>query len=73
MSRPELALAAERLVERRRATSAVRRRAPGDVPIAQDAVGDQWLLRDDRLWQLASETGAVEATGRSAPRRRPTA
>jgi hypothetical protein len=40
---------------------------PDHVPIAQDAVGDQWLLRADELWRLESETGALEATGLSLP------
>jgi hypothetical protein len=40
---------------------------PDDVPIAQDAVGDQWLLRGGQLWQLARETGTLQATGLSLP------
>lgn len=33
---------------------------PGDIPFAQDAVGDQWLLRGDRVIRLLAETGDVE-------------
>jgi hypothetical protein len=40
---------------------------PDDVPIGQDAVGDQWLLRGGRLWALASETGTNEAIGLTLP------
>ena len=36
---------------------------PDDVPFAQDAVGDQWLLREGQLWRLQSETGDLEPTG----------
>jgi len=28
-----------------------------DVPFAEDAVGDQWLLRGELVWRLAAETG----------------
>jgi hypothetical protein len=38
---------------------------PGDVPFAQDAVGDQWLLRDGRVVSLASETGELEPLGQT--------
>jgi hypothetical protein len=38
---------------------------PGDVPFAQDAVGDQWLLRGERVLRLLAETGAVEDLGRT--------
>jgi len=38
---------------------------PGDVPFAQDAVGDQWLLRDERVIRLLAETGDVEDLGQS--------
>lgn len=34
-----------------------------DVPIAEDAVGDQWLLRAGEVVQLEAETGAVESLG----------
>jgi hypothetical protein len=33
---------------------------PEDVPFAQDAVGDQWLLRDGRVVRLLAETGDIE-------------
>lgn len=32
-----------------------------DVPFAEDAVGDQWLLRDRTVIRLAAETGEVES------------
>ena len=32
-----------------------------DVPFAQDALGDQFLLRDCMVWKLSSETGQVES------------
>ncbi len=32
-----------------------------DVPFAQDAVGDQWLLRGTQVVRLAAETGDLEA------------
>jgi hypothetical protein len=32
-----------------------------DVPFAEDCLGDQFLLRDGRVWRLAAETGEVEA------------
>jgi hypothetical protein len=31
-----------------------------DVPFAEDCLGDQFLLRDGRVWRLAAETGEVE-------------
>ena len=34
-----------------------------DVPFAQDALGDQYLLRDDVVMRLWSETGDVESLG----------
>lgn len=34
---------------------------PGDVPFGQDAVGDQFLLRDDTVYRLAAETGDIES------------
>lgn len=34
---------------------------PGDVPFAQDAVGDQWLLRAGSVLRLLAETGEVES------------
>jgi hypothetical protein len=36
---------------------------PDDVPFAEDAVGDQWLLRDGEVMQLEAETGEVESFG----------
>ena len=33
-----------------------------DVPFGQDAVGDQFLLRDGIVWRLAAETGDVDST-----------
>jgi hypothetical protein len=32
---------------------------PGDIPFAEDAFGDQFLLRDGQVWQLAAETGEL--------------
>jgi hypothetical protein len=29
--------------------------APADVPFAQDALGNQFVLREDRVWRLESE------------------
>jgi hypothetical protein len=34
-----------------------------DVPFAEDCVGDQFLLRDGRVWRLLAETGDVEPLG----------
>jgi hypothetical protein len=34
---------------------------PEDVPFAEDCLGDQFLLRDGRVWQLAAETGEIES------------
>jgi hypothetical protein len=34
-----------------------------DIPFAEDAVGDQWLLRDGQVLRLAAETGEVEPLG----------
>ncbi len=31
-----------------------------DVPFAQDCLGDQYLLRDGRVWLLRAETGSIE-------------
>jgi hypothetical protein len=36
-----------------------------DVPFAQDAVGDQWLLRAGKVVRLLAETGDLEETGMS--------
>jgi hypothetical protein len=36
---------------------------PDDVPFAEDCLGDQFFLRDRRVWRLAAETGDVEAMG----------
>ncbi|MGC1443490.1 MAG: hypothetical protein WA888_23005, partial [Burkholderiaceae bacterium] len=33
---------------------------PGDIPFAQDCLGDQFLLRDGRVVQLYAETGEVQ-------------
>ena len=33
---------------------------PDDIPFAQDCVGDQFLLRDDKVIHLFGETGEVE-------------
>jgi hypothetical protein len=38
-----------------------------DVPFAQDAVGDQWLLRDGAVIQLMTETGEIEQLGVDLP------
>jgi hypothetical protein len=34
-----------------------------DVPFAEDAVGDQWLLRGDEVVRLQAETGDLERLG----------
>jgi hypothetical protein len=34
-----------------------------DIPFAEDAVGDQWLLRGGQVLRLAAETGDVESLG----------
>jgi hypothetical protein len=34
--------------------------APGDVPFAEDALGDQFLLRDGAVLHLWAETGEIE-------------
>lgn len=34
---------------------------PTDIPLAEDCVGDQLLLRDGVVWLLSCETGAVES------------
>jgi hypothetical protein len=36
-----------------------------DIPFAQDAVGDQWLIRDEQVVMLAAETGDVEPLGQT--------
>ena len=36
---------------------------PDDVPFAQDALGDQFLLRGDDICRLRSETGELESLG----------
>src|SRR5690348_13198836 len=33
---------------------------PDDVPFAQDALGDQYLLRDGAVWRLSTEADEVE-------------
>lgn len=32
---------------------------PTDIPFAQDALGNQFVYRDDRVWRLESETGEL--------------
>ena len=34
-----------------------------DVPFAQDALGDQYVLRDSQVWRLAAESGELEPLG----------
>jgi hypothetical protein len=34
-----------------------------DVPFAQDALGDQYLLRDDQVWRLTAESGDLAPLG----------
>lgn len=36
-----------------------------DIPFAQDALGDQYLLRGGVVFRLASETGEVESMGKT--------
>ncbi|HWL39985.1 MAG TPA: SMI1/KNR4 family protein [Gemmatimonadaceae bacterium] len=36
---------------------------PADLPFAQDAFGNQLLLREDQVWRLAAESGEVEPLG----------
>jgi hypothetical protein len=36
---------------------------PGDVPLAEEATGDQFLLRDGRVHRLRARHGTVEPTG----------
>jgi hypothetical protein len=36
---------------------------PDDVPFAEDSLGDQFFLRNRRVWRLAAETGEVESLG----------
>ncbi len=38
---------------------------PGDIPFAQDALGDQYLLRESRVWRLSAESDEVEACAAS--------
>jgi len=38
--------------------------APSDIPFGQDALGDQFLLRDGLVYRLAAETGEIEALDR---------
>lgn len=40
----------------------------GDVPFAQTALGDQWLLRDHAVLRLVAETGRIEDPGVSLGR-----
>lgn len=37
--------------------------SPNDVPFGQDALGDQFIFRDDHVFRLQAETGDVQATG----------
>lgn len=39
----------------------------GDVPFAQDALGDQYLLRDGIVHRLAGETGELASMGMELP------
>jgi len=36
--------------------------SPDDVPFAEDAMGDQFLIRRDVVWRLDAETGAIAST-----------
>lgn len=36
---------------------------PADVPVGQDAFGDQFLLRGGRVWRLVGETGVMQSLG----------
>jgi len=36
---------------------------PSDVPFAEDALGDQFLVRDELVFRLHGETGELEALG----------
>jgi hypothetical protein len=36
---------------------------PGDIPFAEDALGDQYLLRDGAVHRLSAETGEMIALG----------
>lgn len=36
-----------------------------DIPFAQDAVGDQWLLREAQVVRLEAETGDIEPLGQT--------
>ena len=38
-----------------------------DVPFAQDAVGDQWLIRKEQVIRLAAETGGVDVLPMTLP------
>jgi hypothetical protein len=38
---------------------------PTDVPFGQDQLGDQFLLRDDKIVRLSAETGAIRAIASS--------
>ncbi len=38
---------------------------PGDIPFAEDPVGDQFLLRDGTVWKLEAETGDLDDLGLS--------
>ena len=37
--------------------------SPDDLPFAQDALGDQFVLRQNQVHRLAAETGELEALG----------
>jgi hypothetical protein len=36
--------------------------SPEDVPFAEDALGDQFVIRRDVVWKLSAETGAITST-----------
>ncbi len=36
--------------------------SPDDVPFAEDALGDQFVIRRDVVWKLDAETGALAST-----------
>lgn len=37
--------------------------SPNDVPFGQDALGDQFIFRDNYIYRLEAETGELHATG----------
>ena len=36
---------------------------PDDIPFAEDCLGDQFLLRQGKVWQLSAETGDIDSLG----------